>query len=131
MIPFFAFALGTGLDLVQVWRAGLLGLGLGVAVMIVTGCALFLADRATGGSGVAGVAAASTAGNAAAVPAIVAAANPVYAPAAASATVLVAAAVIVTTVLVPLLTAAVARRVAPRSLPADPAEPTRSAVPAR
>ena len=29
MIPFFAFALGTGLDLTKIWQAGLLGLGLG------------------------------------------------------------------------------------------------------
>lgn len=110
MIPFFAFALGSGLDLAKVWQAGLLGLGLGLAVVVVTGIPLFLADRAIGGTGVAGVAAASTAGNAAAVPAIVASANPVYAEAAAHATVLVAAAVIVTTVLVPLLTAWTARR---------------------
>lgn len=111
MIPFFAFGLGASLDLGRVWQAGLLGLGLGVAVVVVTGIPLFIADRLTGGNGVAGVAAASTAGNAAAVPAIVAAANPAYAPAAAPATILVAAAVIVTTVLVPLLTAWVARRV--------------------
>lgn len=111
MIPFFAFALGSGLDLGKVWQAGLLGLGLGVAVVVVTGIPLLFADRAIGGTGVAGVAAASTAGNAAAVPAIVAAANPVYAPAAAHATILVAAAVIVTTVLVPLLTAWTAKRV--------------------
>ncbi|MBI0536312.1 2-keto-3-deoxygluconate permease [Roseomonas sp. KE2513] len=117
MIPFFAFALGSGLDLAKVWQAGLLGLGLGVAVVVVTGIPLFLADRAIGGSGVAGVAAASTAGNAAAVPAIVAAANPVYAPAAAHATILVAAAVIVTTVLVPLLTAWTARRFGPTPQP--------------
>jgi hypothetical protein len=26
MIPFFAFALGSGLDLAKVWQAGLLGL---------------------------------------------------------------------------------------------------------
>lgn len=105
MIPFFAFALGAGLDLAKVWHAGLLGLGLGVAVVIVTGIPLFLADRATGGTGVAGVAAASTAGNAAAVPAIVAAANPAYADAAAPATILVAACVVVTSILVPLATA--------------------------
>src|ERR1700749_1387597 len=67
MIPFFAFALGTGLDLSKVWQAGLLGLGMGVAVVIVTGIPLFLVDRLTGGNGIAGVAAASTAGNAAAV----------------------------------------------------------------
>jgi 2-keto-3-deoxygluconate permease len=110
MIPFFAFALGAGLDLHKVWLAGLLGLGLGVAVVVVTGSALFFADRLTGGTGVAGVAAASTAGNAAAVPAIVAAANPVYAEAAKSATLLVAASVVVTAILVPLLTAWVAKR---------------------
>jgi 2-keto-3-deoxygluconate permease len=131
MIPFFAFALGSGLDLTKVWQAGLLGLGLGVAVVVVTGIPLFLADRMIGGTGVAGVAAASTAGNAAAVPAIVAAANPVYADAAAHATILVAAAVIVTTVLVPLLTAWTARRVgSPAPQPAAdpvavPASPVR------
>jgi 2-keto-3-deoxygluconate permease len=110
MIPFFAFALGSSLNLAKVWQSGLLGLGLGVAVVIVTAIPLFLADRVIGGNGVAGVAAASAAGNAAAVPAIVASANHAYAPAAAHATILVAAAVIVTTVLVPFLTAFVARR---------------------
>jgi 2-keto-3-deoxygluconate permease len=109
MIPFFAFALGTGLDLSKIWQAGLLGLGLGVAVVVVTGIPLFFADRLTGGTGVAGVAAASTAGNAAAVPAIVAAANPAYADAAAPATILVAATVVVTAILVPLVTAWTAR----------------------
>lgn len=109
MIPFFAFALGAGLDLQKVWQAGLLGLGMGVAVVIVTGILLFFADRLTGGTGVAGVAAASTAGNAAAVPAIVAASNPVYAEAAKSATILVAACVVVTAILVPFVTAWTAR----------------------
>ncbi|GAB3121337.1 2-keto-3-deoxygluconate permease [Novispirillum itersonii] len=105
LIPFFAFALGTGLDLSKVWHAGLLGLLMGVGVVIVTGIPLFFADRLTGGTGVAGVAAASTAGNAAAVPAIVASANPAYAEAAPAATVLVAACVVVTAVAVPVLTA--------------------------
>ncbi len=117
LIPFFAFALGTSLDLSKVWQAGLLGVALGVAVVVVTGIPLFFADRLTGGSGVVGVAAASTAGNAAAVPAIVAAANPAYAAAAAPATVLVAACVVVTAILVPLVTAAVARRVRPLGAP--------------
>src|SRR5947208_3335424 len=92
-------------------KAGLLGIFLGVAVVIVTGAALFVVDRLTGGNGVAGLAAASTAGNAAAVPAIVAAANPVYKPAAASATVLVATSVVVTAILVPIVTAWWYRRV--------------------
>jgi 2-keto-3-deoxygluconate permease len=111
LIPFFAFALGANLDLGKVWLAGLLGLGLGVAVVVVTGIPLFFADRLTGGSGVAGVAAASTAGNAVAVPAIIASANPAYQDAAAHATILVAASVVVTAILVPLVTAWTARRV--------------------
>jgi 2-keto-3-deoxygluconate permease len=111
LIPFFAFALGAGLDLGQVWQAGLLGVGMGVATIVLTGIPLYLVDRLSGGTGVAGVAAASTAGNAAAVPMIVAAANPAYNAAAAQATVLVAACVVVTAILVPLVTAMVARRV--------------------
>jgi 2-keto-3-deoxygluconate permease len=110
LVPFFAFGLGATLDLSKVWSAGLLGLGIGVAVVAITGTALFFVDRLTGGTGVAGVAAASTAGNAAAVPAIIAAANPVYAEAAASATILVAASVCVTVILVPLVTAFVAAK---------------------
>lgn len=115
MIPFFALALGASLDLHNVWQAGLLGLGMGVAVVVLTGIPLFFADRLTGGTGVAGVAAATTAGNAAAVPALIAAANPVYAEAAKSATILVAACVVVTAILAPLLTAAVAKRVQQRN----------------
>ena len=115
MIPFFALALGAGLDLHKVWQAGMLGLGLGVAVVVITGITLYFADRLTGGTGVAGVAAASTAGNAAAVPTLIAAANPVYTEAAKSATILVAACVVVTAVLTPLATAWVARRVASRT----------------
>jgi 2-keto-3-deoxygluconate permease len=127
MIPFFAFALGTGLNLTQVWQAGLLGVGMGVAVVIVTGIPLFLVDRLTGGNGVAGVAAASTAGNAAAVPAIVAAANPAYADAAGPATILIAACVVVTAILTPILTSWVAgivgRDVEPGEEAATPATP--------
>jgi 2-keto-3-deoxygluconate permease len=115
LIPFFAFALGANLNLGNVWQAGLLGLGMGLAVVIVTGIPLYFADRLTGGNGVAGVAAASTAGNAVAVPAIVAGANPAYAGAANQATMLVAACVVVTAIVVPLVTAWTARRVVARS----------------
>lgn len=111
LIPFFAFALGSSIDLKSVWRAGLLGIGLGLFVLVVTGAVLLLADKLTGGTGVAGIAAASTAGNAAAVPAIVASANPAYQEAAPHATILVAASVVVTAILVPVVTAWLASRV--------------------
>jgi 2-keto-3-deoxygluconate permease len=115
LIPFFAFALGVGIDLKAVWEAGLLGLLLGVAVFALSGLVLTGADKLTGGRGVAGIAAASTAGNAAAVPAIVAGVNPAYKEAAGPATVLVAASVVVTAIVVPFATAYVARRTGSRS----------------
>jgi 2-keto-3-deoxygluconate permease len=114
MIPFFAFALGAGINLATVFKAGLLGIGLGFFVTIVTGVFLLAADKLTGGNGTAGLSAASTAGNAAAVPAIVAAANPAYAPAARTATVLVATSVVVTAILVPIVTAWWNRRIGRR-----------------
>ncbi|HWI83993.1 2-keto-3-deoxygluconate permease [Ramlibacter sp.] len=119
MIPFFAFALGSGLDLHKVWQAGLLGLAMGVAVVVVTGIPLYFADRLVGGNGIAGVAAASTAGNAATVPAIIAASNPAYADAAQSATIIVAACVVVTAILVPFATATLARRLGVAPATAD------------
>jgi 2-keto-3-deoxygluconate permease len=112
LIPFFAFALGASINLANVWRAGLLGLLLGCGVVLVSGSVLLVADRLTGGDGVAGLAAASTAANSAAVPAIVASANPAYAAAAGPATVLVAASVVVTALLTPVLTALLAARLA-------------------
>lgn len=112
LVPFFAFALGAGLNLKTVATAGFAGILLGVLVVVVTGVVLILADKATGGNGVAGISAASTAGNAAGVPAAVAASNPAYAAAAPQATALVAASVIVTAILVPIVTAWWARRVA-------------------
>jgi 2-keto-3-deoxygluconate permease len=105
MIPFFAFALGTTLDLRLVWTAGLLGLLLGLVTLLVSGLVLVTVDKLIGGNGTAGIAAATTAGNAAAVPMLIAAANPKYAAAARTATVLVASCVVVTSLLAPPLTA--------------------------
>ena len=119
LLRFFAFALGAGIELKAVWTAGLLGLRLGLAVVVVTGSVLVTADRLTGGHGVAGMAAASTASTAAAVPAIVAAANPAYAAAAAPASVLVAASVVVTAIGVPFVTAGMARRVEKKHGPSE------------
>ncbi|MFE5323797.1 2-keto-3-deoxygluconate permease [Paenibacillus sp. NPDC056579] len=111
LVPFFAFALGAGLNLGNVWQAGILGVLLGVAVVVITGLALMFTDKLTGGNGIAGLSAATTAGNAAGVPAAVAAANSVYAPLVPSATALVASCVIVTAVLAPIVTAWWAKRI--------------------
>ena len=54
LIPFFAFALGTGIDFGSVWRSGLLGIALGLAVVAFSGVLLYLGDRVTGGNGIAG-----------------------------------------------------------------------------
>jgi 2-keto-3-deoxygluconate permease len=105
LIPFFAFSLGTGLDLHLVWSAGLPGALLGVGVLLLSATVMIGVDRLIGGNGTAGVAAATTAGNAAAVPMLIAAADPQYAAAAKPATVLVAASVVVTGLLAPFLTA--------------------------
>jgi len=95
LIPFFAFALGANIDLATVWKAGILGIGLGVFVVVATGVVLFLTDKLTGGNGTAGLAA--------------------------SATILVATSVVVTAILVPVVTAWWYRR-ASASVPAAAAE---------
>lgn len=105
LVPFFAFALGSTLNLRLVWSAGFAGLILGAGVLLVCAPVLGTVDRLIGGNGTAGIAASTTAGNAAAVPVLIAAANPSYAPAAASATLLVACSVIVTSIASPFLTA--------------------------
>jgi 2-keto-3-deoxygluconate permease len=112
LIPFFGFALGNTINLNVILDTGLLGIVLGVAVIIITGIPLIIADRVIGGgNGTAGIAASSAAGAAVANPVIIAQINPAFEPVAASATALVAASVIVTAILVPIITALYAKRV--------------------
>ena len=112
LIPFFGFALGNTINLAVIVHTGLLGIVLGVAVIIITGIPLIIADRVIGGgNGTAGVAASSAAGAAVANPVIIAQINPAFEPVAASATALVAASVIVTAILVPIITALYAKHV--------------------
>jgi 2-keto-3-deoxygluconate permease len=111
LVPFLGLTLGLTINLTALWRAGLLGLALGLFVVLAGGAVLLLADKLSRGDGIAGLAAATTAGNAAVVPTIVAQANPAYAPAAQSATVLVAASVVVTAILCPIVTVLWARMV--------------------
>ena len=126
LVPFFAFALGATLDLRRVWQAGLLGIVLALGVLAISAVVLIVVDRLAGGTGIAGVAAASTAGSAAATPALVAAANPAYAAAAGPATILVAASVILSAFTVPFATAWWAGRVRRKKL--EPGASARSAV---
>lgn len=103
MIPFFGFALGNTIDLSNIFKTGLLGILLGVAVIIITGIPLMLADKFIGGgNGLAGLAASSSAGAAVANPVIIANMAPGFAPVAAQATALVATSVVITSILVPI-----------------------------
>jgi 2-keto-3-deoxygluconate permease len=104
LIPFFAFALGAGLNFGTIVSAGFAGVLLGVLTTLVGGVFNVLADRVSGGSGVAGAAASSTAGNAVGTPAAVALADPSLAAVASIATAQVAASVITTALLTPLFT---------------------------
>ena len=45
LIPFFAFAIGASLNLANVWRAGLLGLALGVVVLTISSIAMLDSGR--------------------------------------------------------------------------------------
>lgn len=109
LIPFFAFALGAGIDFSMLVRAGLAGLLLGVITTFVGGAMNVLADRAAGGTGIAGAAASSTAGNAVATPHAVSLADPSMAALATAAAPLVAASTITTVILTPVLTSIVVR----------------------
>lgn len=104
LIPFFAFALGAGLNFGTILSAGFAGVLLGVLTTVVGGVFNVLVDKASGGTGVAGAAASSTAGNAVGTPAAVALADPSLAAVATVATAQVAASVITTALLTPLFT---------------------------
>jgi 2-keto-3-deoxygluconate permease len=110
LIPFFAFALGAGLDLKMLIIAGFSGILLGILTTFVGGFFNILADISTGGSGIAGAAASSTAGNAVATPAAVALADPSLAAISQIATPQVAASTITTAILTPILTTFIAKR---------------------
>lgn len=113
VIPFFALALGTGIDLNNIVKGGLSGLVVGVVVAPVTGLFVYLGYRfllRRGYRSGIGFAAGTTAGNAIATPAIIGLADPTFAPYVETATAQVAAAVLVTAVLAPLIASAVLKK---------------------
>jgi len=113
VIPFFAFALGTDINLADVAQGGLTGILLGVVITLVTGGFVYLGYRfllRRGKESGLGFAAGTASGNAVATPAIVAAADPSFSAYVGTATSQVAASVLVTALLAPLVTTWVLRR---------------------
>jgi len=113
VIPFFAFALGTGINLGNVVSGGLSGLLVGAIATLITGTLAYFGYRwilRRGKQSGIGIASATTAGNAIATPAIIAAADPNFLPYMEVATAQVASAVLVSAVLAPLLAAWVLKK---------------------
>ena len=111
LIPFFAFSLGSSIQLTVILETGLLGILFGLFVIITTGIPLIITDILIGkGNGTAGIAASSTAGAAVATPMLVAEMVPEFAPVAPAATALVATSLIVTSIVVPIITGLYAKK---------------------
>ncbi len=104
MIPLMAMAMGTRLNFGMILSAGPMGVVLGIVTVFIGGALAIAADKATGGTGVAGAACSSTAGNAVGVPLAIAAVDPALAEAAALATPYVAASMITSAICTPILT---------------------------
>ncbi|MCS0673735.1 2-keto-3-deoxygluconate permease [Cytobacillus firmus] len=110
LIPFFAFALGMGIDFNAIVDGGLSGIILGLLTVFVTGTAGYLVFKAFKWNPIVGAAEGSTAGNAVATPAAIAAASAGFAQYAELATVQVAASTVTTAILLPLYIAFLVKR---------------------
>lgn len=113
VIPFMSFAIGTGIDLRTVLTGGAAGAVIGMIVVVLTGGLTYLGYRLVlrrGNESGIGFAAGTTAGNAVAVPAVVAVADPRFAPYVGAASAQAAAAVLVTALLAPTVATWVMRR---------------------
>lgn len=134
VIPFFAFALGTGIDLQNVVTGGLTGVLVGLVVAPVTGGLVYLGYRyllRRGKQAAIGFAAGTTAGNAIATPAVVAAADPRFEEFVGTATAQVAASVLVTALLAPLIAAFFLKRAGALEPAQDPSSPDLSPTSAK
>ncbi|MBG9588491.1 2-keto-3-deoxygluconate permease [Cytobacillus firmus] len=110
LIPFFAFALGMGIDFGAIVEGGLSGIILGLLTVFVTGTAGYLVFKAFKWNPIVGAAEGSTAGNAVATPAAIAAASAGFAQYAELATVQVAASTVTTAILLLLYIAFLVKR---------------------
>lgn len=111
VIPFIGFALGAGINLSSIVKAGPSGIILGAMVFIIGGGFAILGDKFIAKRpGYAGAAIASAAGNTIATPAAVALVDPSYQPYVAAATTQIAAAVVVTAIVVPFFVGWIAKK---------------------
>ena len=113
IVPFNGFCLGAGMDLMDVVKAGIPGIILGLISLIVTGFICYWVYNLFFGrkkKTAVGFGCGNTAGNAVATPAAVAEADPTMAAIAPVATAQVAAACVITALLCPLVTAWLAKR---------------------
>ncbi len=107
-IPFFAFALGAGLNLKSVLDAGFSGVLLGVLTVVVTGLGgylvykLFVPAKYKESNAI-GAAIGTTAGNAVGTPAAIGMIDPTWAPMVEVAIIQVSAAIVITAVLCPFM----------------------------
>ena len=112
LIPFFAFALGMGIDFGKIIEGGVAGIMLGVITVLITGGAGYLAFKGLKWNPMVGASEGSTAGNAVATPAAIAVASPAFAANMELATVQVAASVVTTAILLPIFVGFLAKRLA-------------------
>lgn len=104
-IPLIGISIGSSLDVMMIFKAGISGIILGLMATGLGGIALIFADKLIlRRPGYAGASLACTAGSAVAYPAIVAGVVPALQEVAAVASVQIAAAVIVSAILCPMLT---------------------------
>lgn len=120
LIPFFAFALGMGINFSAIAAGGLAGVLIGVLTVLVTGTLGYVMFRALKWNPIVGAAEGSTAGNAVATPMAIAAANTSFQPVAELATVQVAAATVTTAILLPLYIAFLVSRTDLSAFAGDP-----------
>jgi len=110
LVPFFAFALGMGINFSSIIKGGLSGILLGVLTVLFTGGIGYLLFKKIGWNPIVGASEGSTAGNAVGTPAAIVAANASFAPIAEIATVQIAASVVTTAILLPIFIGFLAKR---------------------